>query len=129
MSLKVGQELVVEGNTVFWTRLLPPELARQETDSSDLHLSSPLFRNFRLFPKINCFNCLNFGSSLHCCQAKTPSLPSKQYPNTFKHIQVVLRRNFVRVFLVEGNFDFTTLCSPKMTLKSNCRKEYKIFLL
>ena len=30
------------------------------------------------------------------------------------------------------NFDFTTLCLPKMTttmLKSNCRREYKIFLL
>ena len=125
MSLKVGQELVVEGNTVFWTRLLPPELPRQETDSSDLHLSSPLFRNFRLFPKINCFNCLDFGSSWHFC-------PSKQFPNTFKHIQVVLRSISIRVFLVEGNFEFTTLCSPKMTttmLKSNCRREYKIFLL
>ena len=76
MSLKVGQELVEEGNTVFWTRLLPPEQPRQETDSSDLHLSSPLFRNFRLFPKTN---CLDLGSSLLFVSYKPTLFPQNNF--------------------------------------------------
>ena len=87
MSLKVGQELVVEGNTVFWTRLLPPELARQETDSSDLHLSSPLFRNFRLSQK-SIVSIVWIGDLLCIFVSyKPPTLSSKT--NTFKHIQVI----------------------------------------
>ena len=125
MSLKVGQELVVEGNTVFWTRLLPPELPRQETDSSDLHLSSPLFRYFRLFPKIKCFNCLDFGFLCIFVSYKSPLLP----PNNFQILSNIFKLSCAESLFMFYLLKVVLISQHCVRQKSNCRREYKIFLL
>ena len=121
--LRLGKNWWWRGTRSFGRGCCLPS-CRGKKQTVVIYICLPHFsETFAFFSKINCFNCLDFGSSWHFC-------PSKQFPNTFKHIQVVLRSISIRVFLVEGNFDFTTLCSPKMTttmLKSNCRREYESF--
>ena len=67
MSLKVGQKLVVEGNTLFWTELLPRLAGKKQTVV--IYICLPHFQETFLFYKESTlfFSAIFSNPTEHIC--------------------------------------------------------------